>query len=82
MAVARVRVIAVAALCVAVVLGGVGLWIVESRWASDLPGCTIPGQQRVAPALSAPALLQDDPTLERVLSHAGCRVEQKLRIGV
>lgn len=82
MAVTKVRALAVSALCLAVVLCGVGLWIVESRLAADHPGCPVVGSHRLAPALSAPAAFQRGPLVHRGPSGLGCPGGQKIRIGM
>ncbi|WP_151901729.1 hypothetical protein [Tsukamurella tyrosinosolvens] len=68
----RVRIALIAALCGAVVLCGVGLWIVESRLVANHPGCAGTGSLRVSvsESVSGEPVLQR--ALDRVLSGLGC----------
>ncbi|WP_336671920.1 hypothetical protein [Tsukamurella sp. USMM236] len=68
----KVRVALVAALCAAVVLCGVGLWMVESRLVSHHPECVGTGSPRVSvtePVGEQPVLHR---ALDRVLGGLGC----------
>lgn len=70
----KARVALVAALCAAVVVCGVGLWMVESRLVSMHPECVGTGSPRVTATESAgqrPAL---DRAVDRVLGGLGCAV--------
>ncbi|MGX9295078.1 hypothetical protein [Tsukamurella paurometabola] len=63
---------AVAALCAAVVMCGVALWIIESRLVAAHPECVGAG----SPRLSVSERVGDEPVLhralDRVLSGLGC----------
>lgn len=68
----KIRVALVAALCAAVVLCGVALWMVESRLVSQHPECVGTG----SPRLTVTGTVGERPALhralDRVLGGLGC----------
>ena len=69
----RIRLTVVSVLCLAVVVCGVGLWIVESRLVSTDSDCGGPGSPRAVPGV---LVTVDDraslDVLDTMLSRMGC----------
>ncbi|CAM3316334.1 hypothetical protein [Tsukamurella hominis] len=70
----KIRVALVTALCAAVVLCGVGLWMVESRLVSQHPECVGTGSPRASVAGSVGERPVLHRAIDRVLGGLGCAV--------
>ncbi|MET9329043.1 hypothetical protein [Tsukamurella sp. NPDC003166] len=76
------RITAVSALCLAVVLCGVGLWIVESHLVSKGSECGGMGSPRAVPGVLV--AVDDRATLnvlDDLLSRMGCGMPAQARVG-
>ncbi|KXP04011.1 hypothetical protein AXK60_19915 [Tsukamurella pseudospumae] len=79
----RIRFTVVSALCLAVVLCGVGLWVVESRLVSKDSDCGGAGSPRAVPGVLV--TVDDRATLgvlDTMLSRLGCGAPAPARVSV
>ncbi|TWS23686.1 hypothetical protein FK268_15620 [Tsukamurella sputi] len=68
----KVGIVLIATLCAAVVVCGVGLWIIESRLAAAHPECVGTGSARATLTATVGENGPRDRVLDRVLTRLGC----------